>query len=103
MSRYIYIRNYIDFDKEKAYEVIPFKSCLLDEPVYMAELVDFFSDKDIVLDYSSNEVKLVLEDENNNKTYVESGNYLIRDNNQLYAVTPKQLVDMIVSALLYLV
>ena len=99
MSRYVYIRSYIDFDKEKIYDVIPFRSCLLDEPAYMVELVDFFSDKDIVLDYSSSEVKLVLEDENNNKTYVESGNYLIRGNNQLYAVTPKQLVDMTVSAL----
>ena len=99
MSRYIYIRSYIDFDKEKIYDVIPFRSCLLDEPAYMVELVDFFSDKDIVLDYSSSEVKLVLEDENNNKAYVESGNYLIRGNNQLYAVTPKQLVDMTVSAL----
>ena len=65
----------------------------------MAELVNFFSDKDIVLDYSSNKVKLMLEDENNNKTYVESGNYLIRDNNQIYAVTSKQLADMTVSAL----
>ena len=99
MSRYIYTRSHIYFDKEKVYEVIPFRSCLLDEPTYMAELFNFFSDKDIVLDYSSNEVKLVLEDENNNKTYVESGNYLIRDNNKLYAVTPEQLADMTISAL----
>ena len=99
MIRYTYIQNYIDFDKEKVYEVIPFRSCLLDEPAYMVELVKFFSDKDIVLDYSSSEVKIVLEDENNNKTYIESGNYLIRDNNQIYAVTPKQLADIIVSAL----
>ena len=99
MSRYIYTRSHIDFDKKKVYKIIPFRSCLLDEPAYMAELVNFFSDKDIVLDYSSNEVKLVLEDENNNKTYVESGNYLIRDNNQLYAVTPEQLADMTISAL----
>ena len=32
-------------------------------------------------------------------TYIQNYIDFIRDNNQIYAVTPKQLADMIVSAL----